>query len=868
MFGESDQNNIAGKTKFSKHTVQKRLLIPFACALVLPIVSFCIIFVYTQKKALEESSLQKLENAKNILSQIIEDQSRVLIAMENIILRDVELPVLLQKNDRHSLFLQYKNVFTQLKKDYKITHFYFHLPDRVNLLRLHKKEKYGDIIDRFTLFDSIQTGKPSFGIELGPFGTLTLRAVQPVFFNDLPVGYIEIGKEIEDIYSSIHQEPGTEIALGINKYRLDQSKWEKGMAMIGRDANWNRFLDKVLIYTSLSEFPVQWDCFLSEKEHKHNITISTTVYNNKTWHVLASEITDISGVEIGDMFLFVDISQGLIQYRSVIFIVAVTAFILLVFILFLIFRVLQNTDDMIFKQQKFIEKSENRFRTLFNSITDLIYTHDLNGIFISANPAMRRLLGYDLDEFIGRRVTDFMAPEFKKDFDAKYLPLIKNQGFSEGITYYYKKNKEKIYIEYKNSLVEPVDGAPYISGMGRDVTEKIQSEKKVKDLQEQVIQVQKMESIGTFAGGIAHDFNNILFPVMGHTEMLLKDFPKESPTHKSLSKIYSGSLRARDLVKQILDFSRQEKGETILMNMYPVIKEALKLIKSSIPDYIEIIQDIDKDCSSIKGDPTKIHQIIMNLITNACYAMDGATKGKLTISLKENELGRSDLVNPDMREGVYVRFTISDTGEGMDDDLISKIFDPFFTTKEKGKGTGMGLSIVHGIVVGMNGGIKVQSEIGKGTDIKVYLPVMKDKQELVEDYSDALLTDSSEHILLVDDEEAIIIMEKEILEHLGYKVTVRTSSIEALEVFRAVPDRFDMVITDLTMPNMAGDKLSKKIIQIRPDIPILLCTGFGDILSREQAASSGIKDIVLKPVTINDFAQKIREVLDGKSSNH
>ena len=491
---------------------------------------------------------------------------------------------------------------------------------------------------------------------------------------------------------------------------------------------------------------------------------------------------------------------------------------------------------------------------------------DMNGNFTSANPAMHKLFGYEMDEFIGRKAIEFMSPEFSKEFNIRYLEVVKNQGFCEGVSYYYRKDKTKIYIEYKSSLVTPPDGEPYISGMGRDITQKILSNKKVKELQEQVVQAQKMESIGTLAGGIAHDFNNILFPVMGHTEMLLTNFSQDSPTHKSLTKIYAGALRARDLVKQILEFSRQESGQLKVIQIALVIKEALKLMESSIPGNIEIIQDIDKDCSSIKGDSTRIHQVIMNLVTNACYAME-ETGGKLAISLKEIEIEKPELINSDMLSGAYTRFSISDTGSGMDKELISKIFVPFFTTKEKSKGTGMGLSVVHGIVIGMGGGIKVESEIGQGTKFHVYLPAIKSEPEPLPTPEAAVFTGGSEHILLVDDEEAIISMEKEILESLGYKVTSRTSSIEALEVFRAVPDRFDLIITDLAMRNMEGDQLSVELLKIRPDIPILLCTGFGDIMPREKAVSIGIKDFLLKPVLISDFAKTIRKILDEDVKN-
>jgi PAS domain S-box-containing protein len=866
MFGELNQNNITGKTKHSRRTVQQKLLVPFVCVSLSLVVFFTLMLVYTQKNALEQSSLLILKDSANGLANSIEAQSRVLIALENIILTDVNLPINLQKNDRHALFTNYKDTFARLQKDYAITHFYFHLPDRVNLLRVHKKEKYGDIIDRFTLFDAQRTGQPAFGIELDALGTFTLRAVQPVFLNDIIVGYIELGKEIDDILISMNKGYGVEFALSIYKYRMNQSQWEAEMAMLDREANWNRFGKKVLVYTSMPDLPVQWESFIEESGHIHDKLSSIIKHNNKSWHFMVRDISDASETEVGDLFIFVDISKQLSKYRLFTALTTGAVFIILLVVLFLIFRVLQHTDKIIVTQQLSMEKSENSFRSLFNSITDLIYTMDMNGNFTSANPAMHKLFGYEMDEFIGRRATEFMSQEFSKEFNTRYLEVVKNQGFCEGVSYYYRKDKTKIYIEYKSSLVTPPDGEPYISGMGRDITQKILSKQKVKELQEQVMQAQKMESIGTLAGGIAHDFNNILFPVMGYTEMLLNDFPQDSPTHKNLTKIYAGALRARDLVRQILEFSRQESGQLKIIQIALVIKEALKLMESSIPGNIEIIQDIDKDCSSIKGDSTRIHQVIMNLVTNACYAME-ETGGKLAISLKEIEIEKPELINPDMLSGVYTRFTISDTGSGMDKDLISKIFVPFFTTKEKSKGTGMGLSVVHGIVIGMGGGIKVESEIGKGTQFHVYLPAIKSESEPLPTPEAVAFTGGSEHILLVDDEEATISMEKEILERLGYKITSRTSSIEALEVFRAVPDRFDLIITDLAMPNMEGNQLSIKLLKIRPDIPILLCTGFGDIISREKAVSIGIKDFLLKPVLISDFAKTIRKVLDENVKN-
>ncbi|MCD4744070.1 MAG: PAS domain S-box protein [Desulfobacteraceae bacterium] len=506
-------------------------------------------------------------------------------------------------------------------------------------------------------------------------------------------------------------------------------------------------------------------------------------------------------------------------------------------------------------------KSEEQFRDLFNSITDLIHTQDMEGRFTTVNPAMQRLFGYSKEEFLGRRAADFMEPELKSGFKTRYLEKVKKQGSLEGVGCYFTKTGEKIYIEYKSSLVKPESGKPYISGIGRDVTERILSEERVKKLQKQIVQAQKMESIGTLAGGIAHDFNNILFPIVGHTEMLLEDVPEGSSFKKSLNEIYSSTLRAKNLVEQILTFSRQESSELKLVKMQPIIKEALKLMRSTIPTTIDIQQNISKDCGVIKADPIQIHQLVMNFTTNAYHSME-ETGGELKVSLKQVKLGEHDVEISSMVPGVYICLTIADTGIGMDKELIEKIFDPFFTTKEVGKGTGMGLSVVHGIVKSLNGTIQVHSEPGKGTEFNIYLPVVEKAFEEQKIQAKEPIQRGTEKILFVDDEEEIIAMEEEILKRIGYQVSSYTSSIEALEVFRANPGKFDLVITDMAMPGMSGDRLSAELTKIRSDIPILLCTGFSETMSEEKAASLGIKGFLMKPVVMKDLSQKIRKVLD------
>ncbi len=420
-------------------------------------------------------------------------------------------------------------------------------------------------------------------------------------------------------------------------------------------------------------------------------------------------------------------------------------------------------------------------------------------------------------------------------------------------------NKETFYDKYDTLIVAQ------LAELAWETVFRKRSEEEYKKLQKQFVQAQKMETIGTLAGGIAHDFNNILFPIVGHTEMLLEDIPEDSSFRDSLNEIYTSSLRAKELVKQILTFSRQDTSELKLMKLQPVIKEALKLIRSTIPTTIEITQDIRPDCGVIKADPTQIHQIVMNLTTNAYHAME-ETGGKINVSLKEIELGEQDVLSLGLKPDVYACLRVSDTGMGMDKDLIEKIFDPFFTTKELDKGTGMGLSVVHGIVKNAGGSVHVYSEPDKGTEFQVYFPVEKSSFKEEKNQIKEKIQGGTEQILLVDDENVIIKMEKQMLERMGYKVVSCTNSIEALETFRANPYKFDLVITDMAMPNMPGDKLAAELTLIRPDIPILLCTGFSEIISEDKAMAIGIKGFLMKPVVMKNLSKKIRDVLDKARS--
>ena len=420
-----------------------------------------------------------------------------------------------------------------------------------------------------------------------------------------------------------------------------------------------------------------------------------------------------------------------------------------------------------------------------------------------------------------------------------------------------------ILLNIANAL-ESLEFYSLLRTQNTDLEKKVEERTKALARSErQLQQVLKIQAIGTLAGGIAHDFNNILFPIVGYTELTMDEVVPESPAHKNLTEILKAAHRAKDLVQQILTFSRQSGQEREPIKVQYIIKEALKLLRASIPSTIEIIQQLDENCGAIVGDATQIHQVIMNLCTNAYQAMQ-ESGGRLEIALSEVDISYADTVERvGLKPGRHLRLTVKDEGCGMEPAVIDRIFEPYYTTKDQGKGTGLGLSVIHGIVKNHGGDITVQSTPGHGTTFHVYLPLIDEIEVEAKSVSFSKAAKGSERILLVDDEEQIIAMEQQMLEHLGYRVTARTDSEEALDVFAQHPDNFDLVITDMTMPHMTGDRLAQKLIDIRPELPVILCTGFNESITEEKALSMGIQKFVMKPVIKNELASTIRAVLDA-----
>jgi signal transduction histidine kinase/ActR/RegA family two-component response regulator len=503
--------------------------------------------------------------------------------------------------------------------------------------------------------------------------------------------------------------------------------------------------------------------------------------------------------------------------------------------------------------ENLLQVERDRFKTILETNPCGIYIVDQQHNIEYINPVIKKEFG---------PVDDRKCYEYFHD-RTELCPWCKNDevfaGKSVWWEWYSKKNNR--YYDLFDTPIKNSDGSISKFEIFYDITER-------KQLEDNLQQSQKMEAVGTLSGGIAHNFNNILGSIMGYTELVIDEIPEnlqeDSLIRQNLNEVMKASRRASDLVRQILSFSRKSVGDKRPLNMNLVLNDAMKMLRSTIRTAIDIRQNISCPLDTVTGNKVEINQVIINLCINAEQAML-ETGGVIEVSLENIDLKPEEVTKyrDDIQPGTYVQLTVSDTGPGIDRKIIDKVFEPFFTTKDVGKGTGMGLSAVHGIVTNYNGTITVESEPGKGTTFKVLFPVSQEKVE-TEVKAEEPLPTGTEHILFVDDEESFADMGKQLMERLGYKVTVKLNGNEALEAFRSKPDKFDLVIADYDMPKMTGDVLTKELLNIREDIPVIISTGYGHLITDGEIETKGVKVFIMKPFDMRQIAKTIRDVLDGK----
>ena len=508
-----------------------------------------------------------------------------------------------------------------------------------------------------------------------------------------------------------------------------------------------------------------------------------------------------------------------------------------------------------FQAEEKLRESENRFRAIFETAEDAIFMKDQERNFVLVNPKAETFWGFSASALIGHTAEEFSTEDNAKKDRESDARVLRGETVEEDCT----RLVDGVNRTYHVIKVPMNDASGRVSGIcsiARDITDKLKMEA-------QLAQSQKMEAIGTIAGGIAHDFNNILGAIVGYTELAQLDLSEGSKTSAHLDAMLRSAKRATDLVKQILAFSHQDWQTAKPIHLIPVVKECLELMRASLPTTINIQQQLSDDSGVVNANPTQIQQVLMNLITNAAHAM-GAEGGDIYVKLENIPISnRHTTSSVQLEFGPYVMLTVKDTGHGMDEATQKRIFDPYFTTKEKGVGTGLGLAVVQGIVTKAGGSVAVESKVGKGTSFQVYLPrVEAEVTESKLKVSTEPFPEGRECILFVDDEKSLAHIGKQMLQKLGYDVIAKTNPKEALAVFRKNPDKIDLVVTDQTMPNMTGDKLVQHIMALKPGIPVIICSGFSEMMNKKKAESLGVRKFVMKPLEMRELAETIRQILD------
>lgn len=513
-----------------------------------------------------------------------------------------------------------------------------------------------------------------------------------------------------------------------------------------------------------------------------------------------------------------------------------------------------------------LRQSEEKYRDIVENSVEGILRSTPDGSILSVNPALARMFGFESAKHMVQEVHNIGAQLYRHPKEwLRLLVRLRNErqvfGYEAEML---RRNGDTFWISLNIRCVRGRnDEVAFYDAFVTDVTERKQMEKEKEKLEAQLRQAQKMEAIGTLAGGIAHDFNNILAIIMTNVELMELKLSGDSPAKRNLHAALKAAHRGRDLVKQILTFSRVNEQKPKPLQLIPLIKQVMELLRATLPTSIEIRQEIASAVGDdlILADATQIHQVLMNQVSNAAHAMR-ERGGILTVALSCVGVGSGEVDIPaQLRPGKYLKLTVEDTGHGMDRATVERIFDPYFTTKSPGEGTGLGLAVVHGIVKSHGGAVQVDSEPGKGSAFHVYFPRLESGDSSEAKAFAPILT-GTERILLVDDEEELVSATEQMLEHLGYQVRAKTNSVDALDLFRREPQDFDLAIADYTMPGMNGADLLQEMLKIRPDLPTILATGFNEKITGEKARAIGIRAFVMKPFTARDVARIVRRVLE------
>ncbi len=871
--------------------VQGRLLVPLAAALLLLVGGCGAVLLHIQKESLNESSRLMLKEASNELELSLADQSKTMEALEKVLLSNVAVADALKAQDRDRLLAAYESDFEYLLQEHGITHFYFHGPDRVNLLRMHKPERHGDLIDRFTACEAERTGKTASGIELGPLGTFTLRVVRPVFDDDTLIGYLELGKEVEDILVGIQNRHNSELAVAILKNSLKREKWEAGMRMLGREADWDRFPEDALIYSSLSSFPVEAERFVSEAGHTHRDVTATMAFRGKTWRVLVVPLIDVSGVEVGNLLVFNDISEPVAQFNRLLAVTFGMTLVLLTSLLSSLYVLLRRVDQGILAREEVLSEkndalvaSYDRIRELTESITDILWSYqiDATGVLIEEQISKQadEILGLEKGT-IGNSFEDYFSFIYEEDLPVvmtTFEQTLKEPGNVREVEYRHVLPDGETRVQSRGTATVLSDGAVKAYGRTTDITAQKRAEEEMENYSAALESANKaLEEFGeaaeaanrsksAFLANMSHEIRTPMTAILGFTDVLLgEDGFENAPPDRAatLETIKRNGEYLLELINDILDLSKIEAGkveiERITCSPSKVVADVASLMRvraeaKGLPLEIEYVGGIPE---SILCDPTRLRQILINLVGNA---------------IKFTEIGnvrlQTRLVQNTARPPSLL-FDVIDTGIGMTQKQASKLFQPFTqvdaSTTRKFGGTGLGLTISKRLAELLGGDITIGSEPGKGSTFSVAIEtgplddvsilenitetVAKSRQKAKVATAPAVKLDC--RILLAEDGPDNQRLITFVLKKAGADVTLAENGLIARDkalAAREVGEPFDVILMDMQMPVMDGYTATRKLREADYTGRIIALTANAMAGDDEKCRDAGCDGYATKPI--------------------
>ncbi|MDO8948303.1 MAG: response regulator [Desulfocapsaceae bacterium] len=868
---------------------------------------FFVIFLY-EKHANEDEVRKQLSSVDSLFSHYAEVEQELLGTFLKTIENDKVLQQAFLSGSREELLKAASPFFSRLLAEHDISHYYFVKPDLTCFLRVHNPGRYGDLIDRYTMQQAALSGKPSYGIELGKFGTFTLRVVYPWIVNKKLIGYVELGREIDYITPELKKILGVELFFLVKKEFLSREDWQEGLRMSGRSGSWDELADYVVIDRTLPGIPERFkNKGVGFAEHKSMLDVRL---GEKEYQGGAVPLLDARGQHMGVIISLTDSTARQAEQKRIFLLLSVCVSLGGAGYFFFYISMgrleaglkkayggleeeielrkgiegrlrdheeqleqqvaertaeLRASNESLLEEMKERQESEKKVQQArdeleksFNAIGDLITIQDADMTVIRANRAAAEFFGQEMGHILGRKCYEI--------FQGGASPC---PGCPVQESHLDRGNHTEIINHERLGRIFTVNSAPVFDADGKlqylvHVAQDITQQKK---LEEDLLQAQKMEAVGNLASGIAHDFNNILAAILGYSALAKRDLPPHAAAQEDIDQVIAAGQRATALVQQILDFSRKIEQTVQPLQPHLIVQDALRLLRSTLPSSVEIQEDIDPASGTILADSTRIHQIVMNLCTNGFHALKDE-KGTLLVTLSRQEKAAKDLsAESTVSSGPFIVLSVSDTGQGMDPKTAAHIFEPYFTTKERGCGTGLGLAVVHGIVEGYKGLIEVESKPGQGCTFRVFIPALETELSVLgsakEQGQDALST-GTERILIIDDEPLLVKINKRLLEDYGYTVTGSTDSREALEKVLADPQQFDLIVTDQTMPGLSGSELAKAVLEVAPHMPIIICTGHSAVTSKEEAMAMGIRKYLHKPVQKDELARTVRMVLDER----